>query len=324
MKPILVTGGAGFIGSHFVKRLLMNTKHSVLVLDKLTYCGNLKNLEVVKTSSRFHFVRGDIGDAKLLGKLLPQVSGAVNFAAETHVDRSIKEPGEFLKTNITSLRIFLECCLRYGVKRLLHISTDEVYGPLIKGSAKEGDPLNPSSPYAASKAAGDLLIRAYTKTFCLPAIIARSANNYGPYQYPEKVIPLFVTNLIEGKKVPLYARGLNVRDWLFVEDNVRALELIYRKGKLGEIYNVGAGFEHTNLFLTRNILRAFGKDRSWIRRVKDRPGHDFRYSVNCSKARALGYRPQVSFHDGLRRTIDWYRKNIWWWKPLKNNSFTRK
>jgi len=240
-KALLVTGGAGFIGSHFVKWVLKESNNSVLVLDKLTYCGNKKNLAGLEKTGRFQFVRGDIGNPKMLSRLLPRVKGVVNFAAETHVDRSIADSGEFLKTNITSLRIFLENCMRYKISRFLHISTDEVYGPVQRGSVPETAPLNPMNPYSASKAAGDLLIKSYVNTFGFPALIARSANNYGPYQYPEKVIPLFVTNLIEGKKVPLYSKGENIRDWLFVEDNVRGIWFIYRKGKVGEIYNIGAG-----------------------------------------------------------------------------------
>jgi len=323
-KPLLVTGGAGFIGSHFVKWVLKESNNSVLVLDKLTYCGNKKNLAGLEKTGRFQFVKGDIGNPRILSRLLPRVKGVVNFAAETHVDRSIVDPGEFLKTNIISLRIFLENCLRYRVPRFLHISTDEVYGPIQRGSALEIAPLNPMNPYSASKAAGDLLIKSYVNTFGFPALIARSANNYGPYQYPEKVIPLFVTNLIEGKKVPLYSKGENIRDWLFVEDNVRGIWFIYRKGKVGEIYNVGAGNERTNREMTHNLLKAFGKNERSIQYVKDRPGHDYRYSVNFTKTKRLGFRPRVSFPAGLKRTIQWYQTHEAWWKPLKNNRFTKK
>lgn len=325
-KTVLITGGCGFIGSNFVRYFHEKNKDwSIVNLDKLTYAGNPENLKSLESSDRYRFVRGDISDTKLVKDLMEKVEAVVHFAAETHVDRSIESAGDFIATNITGTTNLLNAARLCQISRFIHISTDEVYGSLKTGSAAEEDSLRPNSPYASSKAAADLMVRAYRKTFDLAAIIVRPTNNYGPYQFPEKVIPLFITNLFEGKKVPLYGKGDNQRDWLFVEDNCRAIELIFQKGKPGETYNVGAGNETPNLKLTQTLIQQIcpgEKDR--IEYVQDRLGHDFRYSVNVSKLKALGYKPSVTFEEGIRRTIEWYRKNEAWWRPLKKDKYTVK
>lgn len=322
---LLVTGGAGFIGSAFIRCFLkQHPADSILNLDKLTYAGNLKNLVEVQGNSRYEFVQGDITDETLVSRLMAKVDAVVNFAAETHVDRSIHDPSAFIRTNYVGVHNLLEKAREARIARFLQISTDEVYGSTMAGSFHEESPLHPNSPYSASKAAADLLVRSYYVTYGLPVLLVRSSNNYGPYQFPEKVIPLFVTNLIEGKKVPLYAKGENVRDWIFVEDNCRALDLVLEKGKDGEIYNIAGGQEKTNLELTRAILNIFGKGDESINYVADRPGHDFRYSIDSSKLGELGFRPRYTFEEGLGRTIEWYRANREWWQPLKQDQFTRK
>jgi len=320
-----VTGGAGFIGSAFIRYFLkQHPSDSVLNLDKLTYAGNLKNLAETQNNPRYEFVRGDIADEALVGRLMGKVDVVVNFAAETHVDRSIHDPSAFIRTNYVGVHNLLEKARERKLSRFLQISTDEVYGSTMTGSFHEESPLRPNSPYSASKAAADLLVRSYYVTYGLPVLLVRSSNNYGPYQFPEKLIPLFVTNLIEGKKVPLYAKGENVRDWIFVEDNCRAIDRVLEKGREGEIYNIAGGQEKTNLELTHTILRIFGKGDDFINYVADRPGHDFRYSIDSSRIRELGFAAQYTFEEGLSRTVEWYRANQAWWQPLKQDQFTRK
>jgi dTDP-glucose 4,6-dehydratase len=324
-KTLVVTGGCGFIGSHFVKRFLRtHAGWNVINLDKLTYAGSRENTRDLESNSRYKFVQGDIADKKLVDSLLSGIDGVVNFAAETHVDRSIDDPDAFLTTNVLGTRALLEAAKKNTVKRFLHISTDEVYGSLRAGSANEKYPLDPSSPYSASKAAADLLVLSYWKTYQLPVVITRSSNNYGPNQFPEKVIPLFITNLIEGKKVPLYGTGKNKRDWIYVEDNCAGVERVFDKGKEGEIYNIGAGHELNNLDLTNTILKKMNAGKESIKYVGDRLGHDFRYSVNISKIKKLGFRLETPFEDGIQKTIHWYRENASWWQPLKRDKFTLK
>ncbi len=325
MKKLLVTGGSGFIGSHFVRRFHRNhSDWTVLNLDKLTYCGNRENTRSLEGDARYQFVQADICDEKAVNALMPGADAVVHFAAETHVDRSIDNAEDFLMTNVFGSRVLVEAARRHGVKRFIHVSTDEVYGSLETGSALEDDPLEPSSPYSASKASSDLLVRSYWKTYGQPVIITRCTNNYGPNQFPEKVIPLFVTNLLEGKTVPLYGAGKNCRDWIYVEDHCAALELVLEKGKAGEIYNIGSGNEINNLELTRTILKLMGAGENSIRYVEDRLGHDLRYSVDSKKINSLGFRPVCSWEEGLKRTIDWYKQNPLWWKPLKKDKFTIK
>jgi dTDP-glucose 4,6-dehydratase len=320
---LLVTGGAGFIGSNFVRKALNgNYGHieSLIVLDKLTYAGIKENLSSVKDLSNFEFVQGDIGDAKLIADLITSVDTVVNFAAESHVDRSIDGAAAFIETNIAGVQVLLDTMKKVGdKKRFLQVSTDEVYGSIEKGSWDENCSLLPNSPYAASKAGGELIVRAYHKTHDLDVVITRCSNNFGAHHFPEKLIPLFVTNILEGKKVPVYGNGENVRDWLHVDDHCRAIFKVLTDGKSGEVYNIGGGRELSNNEITKLILDEMGADESFIEYVEDRKGHDFRYSVDWSKInRDLGYLPQVKFEDGLRETIQWYRDNEAWWKPLKS------
>ena len=318
MKRILVTGGAGFIGSNFVRYMLReHPELDILVLDALTYAGNLENLADVAGDPRFFFFRGDIRDEAMVDNLVPNVDTIVNFAAETFVDRSIHEPGDFVTTDVVGTFRLLEAARRHGVERFVHISTDEVYGSVEQGSSVETDPVEPRSPYSASKAASDLLARSYFVTYGVPVIITRASNNYGPYQHPEKLIPFFITNALEDRPLPVYGDGQQVRDWLFVEDHCSAIDIVLRKGVPGEVYNVGGGFERTNLEVTRGILRALGKDESLIKFVKDRPGHDRRYSLDTAKLRSLGWEPKVSFDDGLPATVRWYVENEGWWKRVR-------
>ena len=318
---LLVTGGAGFIGSNYVRRVLDETLsgvESVVVLDKLTYAGNLENLTTVQSDPRFSFVQGDICDRDLLKSILPNVDAVVNFAAESHVDNSINNSDEFVRTNILGVQILLEEIRRIPGIRFLQVSTDEVYGSISEGSWTESEPLLPNSPYAATKAAAEMLVRSFHRTFGVDTVVTRCSNNYGPFHYPEKLIPLFITNLIEGKKVPVYGQGLNVRDWLHVDDHCRGIHLALTKGKAGEIYNIGGGRELPNIEITTTILELMGRDDSAIEYVEDRLGHDLRYSVDWAKAeRELGYRPQIDFESGLVAVIDWYQTNQSWWKPLK-------
>ncbi len=317
---ILVTGGAGFIGSNYVRRIADGTLggiSKITVLDKLTYAGTLTNLSEVSASS-FEFIEGDICDAELVGKLVSENDLVVNFAAESHVDRSINGAKDFVVTNVLGTQTLLDAARKSDVKTYLQVSTDEVYGSIADGSWPETDPLLPNSPYAASKASADLVCRSYFKTHSMDIRVTRCSNNYGRNQFPEKVIPLFVTNLIDNKKVPVYGSGLNVRDWLHVDDHCRGIHLALTKGKAGEIYNIGGGTELNNLELTDKILDIMGKGQESIEYVEDRKGHDLRYSVNITKiSNELGYAPQVDWEVGLKETINWYQENEAWWRPLK-------
>jgi dTDP-glucose 4,6-dehydratase len=322
-RRILVTGGAGFIGSNFIRHLLRTTHDAqrmtqIVNLDKLTYSGNLENLKDIEKDQRYEFVKGDICDSKLVEKLAKESDVIINFAAESHVDRSIKDPSSFIKANITGTQVLLDAAREFKLKRYIQVSTDEVYGSVAEGYSDEEAPLRPNSPYAASKAAADLLCRSYYVTYKTPVVITRSSNNFGPYQYPEKVIPLFITNILTDKKVPLYADGSNVRDWIYVEDNCSAIAFVTEKGKAGEVYNVGGSNEVRNIDLTKKILGILKKDESLIEFVKDRPGHDRRYALNSSKLENLGWRPgKESLDKKLEDTINWYKENPKWWKRLK-------
>jgi dTDP-glucose 4,6-dehydratase len=319
-----VTGAAGFIGSHFVRELLAGSYggevSGVTVYDKLTYAGNLANLASVSEDQRYAFVQGDICDGAALDSVLPGHDVVVNFAAETHVDRSISGPQDFVVTNVVGAQSLFDACLRHSIPRTVHIGTDEVYGSIETGSWTEEEPLRPNSPYSAAKAAAELLVRAYYVTYGLNISSTRCSNNYGPYQFPEKVIPLFVTNLIDGQQVPLYGDGLNVRDWLHVDDHCRGISIAIDKGQPGESYNIGGGLELNNRELTERVLEAMGADWSSVRPVEDRKGHDRRYSVDDSKLRALGYAPAHDFEEGLAETVAWYRENEAWWRPLKDKA----
>jgi len=316
---LVVTGGAGFIGSNFICHVLAaHADDSIVNLDKLTYAGNLKNLADVADSPRYRFVHGDVCDAKMVRDVLRGADAVVNFAAESHVDRSLVEPDAFLRTDVFGVFTLLEAVRELKIPRFVHISTDEVYGSLATGSARETDPLRPSNPYSASKAGGDLLALAYWQTHRVPVIITRSSNNFGPYQYPEKVIPLFITNALDDEALPLYGDGRNVRDWLYVLDNCAALDLVLRKGHDGEVYNIGGGHEVENIVLTREILRLTGKPETLIRPVKDRPGHDRRYSIDSKKVRQLGWTPKHPFGKALEATVAWFRAHEAWWRPLKS------
>ena len=318
----LVTGGAGFIGSHYVRSLLEGNLGAevagVTVLDKLTYAGNLANLAAVAEDARYSFVQGDICDGAVLDAVVPGHDVVVNFAAETHVDRSIAGPQDFVITNVVGTQALLDACRRHAIPRVVHIGTDEVYGSIDSGSWTEDSPLLPNSPYAASKAAAELLVRAYHRTYDMSVSSTRCSNNYGPHQFPEKVIPLFVTNLIDGLKVPLYGDGLNVRDWLHVDDHVRGIQIVVERGEPGAAYNIGGGVELTNRQLTERILEHMDCAwDEWVDYVPDRLGHDRRYSVDDSRLRALGYAPTRSFDEAIDATIAWYRDHPQWWRPLK-------
>ncbi len=319
---LLVTGGAGFIGSNFVRHVLAtHPGDSIVNLDKLTYAGNLENLRDVETDPRYRFVKGDICDGPVVREAMRGADAVVHFAAETHVDRSNLGADDFLRTNVTGTFTLLEAARELRIGRFLAVSTDEVYGSIAEGAAREGDPLNPSNPYSASKAAADLLARAYWTTHRLPVLITRSSNNFGPYQYPEKVIPLFVTNALEDRALPLYGDGRNVRDWLYVLDNCAAIDLVLRKGAEGEIYNIGGAAEVQNVTLTCRILALLGKPESLITPVADRPGHDRRYALDSGKVHALGWTPATSFDAALAATVEWYRTHEAWWKPIKSGAF---
>jgi len=318
---ILVTGGAGFIGSNFIHYILAHyPQDEILNFDKLTYAGNLDNLKDLEGNPRYKFFKGDICDPEAVASALGsagQVDAVINFAAETHVDRSILSAGSFVQTDVYGTLVLLEAVKKFKIKRYVHISTDEVYGSIESGSFTEKSPLAPNSPYAASKAGGDLLVRAYYKTYNLPALITRSSNNYGSYHYPEKIIPLFITNALQGRKLPLYGDGKNVRDWLYVEDNCFGIDIVLRKGRVGEIYNIAGESERQNIEITRLILKELGKPEDSIEFVKDRPGHDRRYSIDCSKLKKLGYQPKTKFEQGLGQTVAWYQDNQEWWKKIK-------
>ena len=318
---ILVTGGCGFIGSNFIRYMLKKYAHiKIINLDKLTYAGNINNLKDIKNDKRYRFIRGDICDKKLVDSVFKKLTAVINFAAETHVDRSIKDATDFIKTNIEGTRVLLDAVKKYKIKKFLQISTDEVYGDIKKGFSKETDILLPNSPYASSKAAADLLCLSYYHTYNLPIIIARSTNNFGPFQYPEKVMPLFVTNLIEDKRMPLYGDGKNVREWIYVEDNCSGIGFVLRKGKSGQIYNIGSANRKQNIDMAKAILKKLGRKSNYIKYVTDRPGHDRRYALDSSKIKRLGWRPKYPFDKALDLTIDWYKENQWWWKPLKRRA----
>jgi len=319
---VLVTGGAGFIGSNFVRFLLGNYPElRVVNLDKLTYAGNLDNLADLACDIRHEFIHGDIRDRELVGPILERVQGVFHFAAETHVDRSIVDAGEFILTDVFGTFVLLEALRRApNVRFFVHVSTDEVYGSREEGYFKEIDALSPSSPYAASKVGADRLAHAYRVTYGVPVMIVRPSNNYGPFQFPEKFIPLFVTNALEDKTLPLYGKGRNVRDWLHVEDNCRAIDFVARRGALGEAYNIGANDEHRNIEVARRIVKELGKPRDLIKFVPDRLGHDTRYAVDIRKIRGLGWAPKVGFEDGLARTVRWYVENEAWWRKIKERS----
>jgi dTDP-glucose 4,6-dehydratase len=319
---LLVTGGAGFIGSNFVRHVLgAHPDDRVINLDKLTYAGNPANLTDVERDPRYTFVQGDICDAGLVREVMRGVDAVVNFAAESHVDRSLVEPDAFLRTDVFGVFTLLEAVRDLKIPRLVHISTDEVYGSVPTGSSTEHDPVRPSNPYSASKASGDLLALSYWKTHGVPVVITRSSNNFGPYQYPEKVVPLFITNALDDQPLPLYGDGRNVRDWLYVLDNCAAIDLVLRRGRDGEIYNIGGGHEVENVVLTHEILRLTGKPDMLIRRVTDRPGHDRRYSVDSAKIAQLGWAPRHPFAVALESTVRWYREHDAWWRPLKSGEF---
>jgi dTDP-glucose 4,6-dehydratase len=320
---LLVTGGAGFIGSNFVRMALtdkfpdFNVEH-LTVLDLLTYAGDEENLKPVSSDKRYKFIKGDIRDLELAKKIMQDADQVVHFAAESHVDRSIEGGSEFVSTNVMGTQVLLDAAKSTNIKRFVHVSTDEVYGSISEGSWPEDHPLLPNSPYSASKAGSDLLVRAYNRTHKLDTVITRCSNNYGQYQFPEKVMPLFITNIIEDKKVPLYGNGLNIRDWLHVDDHCRGIALALTKGRAGEVYNIGGGTELTNVELTHKILEAMGVGEEFIQPVEDRKGHDLRYSVDISKInKELGYSPQVNFEEGLLQTINWYKNNEAWWKKHK-------
>jgi len=323
-KTLLVTGGCGFIGSNFIRYILRKYPHyRVVNLDKLTYAGNPENLSDLKDDPRYTFLKGDIAEREQVREAMEGVDWVVNFAAESHVDRSIEDPSVFLRTNVMGTYVLLEEAKERGVSLFMQISTDEVYGSLgPTGYFTETTPLHPNSPYAASKASADLLVRAYYRTYGLPTLITRCSNNYGPYQFPEKLIPLMISNALEGKELPLYGDGMNVRDWIYVEDHCRALDLILHQGRAGEVYNIGGGCERTNLEVVRTILDLLGKPHSLIRFVKDRPGHDRRYAMDFSKLREeLGWSPQVPFEEGIRLTIDWYLSHEDWWRKVKSGEY---
>jgi len=316
---VLVTGGAGFIGSTYVRVVLEERADEVVVLDKLTYAGRRENLADVE--DRIEFVEGAIEDRELVAELLEGCDGVVNFAAESHVDRSIEDQEAFARTHVIGTGVLLDAAREQGVGRLVQVSTDEVYGSIASGSFTEESPLNPSSPYSATKAAGDLLVAAHVNTYGVHASICRGSNNYGPRQYPEKLIPLCVLNALAGDPVPVYGDGLQVRNWLFVEDFARAIDLVLVRGEPGEVYNVGGPDEEANLVLVRRLLELAGRDEALIEHVTDRPGHDRRYSLASDKVRALGWEPRTRLEEGLPLTVDWYRDNEWWWSPIRSGEY---
>lgn len=329
MKTLLITGGAGFIGSNFIHYILAtHTNYRVINFDKLTYAGNLENLKDIEKHPNYLFVKGDITNKKSVESTIKdkKIDCIVNFAAESHVDRSIKNPNIFLKTNIIGVQVLLDAALKYDVQRFIQISTDEVYGSLAESekSSSENSLLFPNSPYSASKTSADLLVRAYFKTYGAPVIITRSSNNYGPYQFPEKLIPLMITNALENKELPVYGDGSNIRNWLYVIDNCEGIASVIQKGQIGEIYNIGGDFEGANIEIVKTILRELNKPETLIKYVKDRPGHDRRYSLDSSKIKeTLGWKPRHSFEDGIEKTIRWYLENREWWKRIKKGNYKK-
>jgi dTDP-glucose 4,6-dehydratase len=314
---LFVTGGAGFIGSNYVRHVLNTSDDAVTIFDALTYAGNLNNLRDFADDPRYSFVKGDITDRDAVLRALDGHDAVVHFAAESHVDRSIANPDAFIRTNCDGTNVVCDMARQVGVERFIHISTDEVYGSISESSFRESDVLEPRSPYSASKAGSDLIALAYHATYGLPTIVTRSSNNFGPFQFPEKLIPLFVTNLLDDKKVPLYGDGMNIRDWCYVGDNCRGVDLVLRSGTVGEIYNIAGDHEVPNRALTSELLSLLGRDESMVEYVPDRLGHDRRYSIDNAKIRALGWAPEDDFRDALAGTVEWYRGNRWWWEPLK-------
>ncbi|MDI6702681.1 dTDP-glucose 4,6-dehydratase [Methanothermobacter wolfeii] len=324
MERILVTGGAGFIGSNFIRYMLERHSYSIINLDALTYCGNLENLRDVEDHPRYTFIRGSITDRELVNRIIQDVDAVINFAAESHVDRSIQDPEIFIKTNVLGTQTLLEASRREGIERFIQISTDEVYGSAETGYFTEETPLAPNSPYSASKAAADLMVRAYHRTYGLPVNITRCSNNYGPYQFPEKLIPLMITNALEDRPLPVYGDGMNVRDWLHVEDHCSAIDLVLHHGREGEVYNIGGNNERRNIDIVKLILRELEKDESLIRFVEDRPGHDRRYAIDATRIRnELGWKPRYSFREGIKETINWYIRNRKWWENIKSGEYLR-
>ena len=322
MKRYLVTGGAGFIGSNYIRYMLKKYRDvEIINLDKLTYAGNPDNLKDIQEDSRYKFIKGDICDEVLVNKIMTEIDFVVNFAAESHVDRSIGAPDDFIRTDVFGTFVLLEAARTKKIEKFIQISTDEVYGSIDKGSFTENDPLMPSSPYSASKTGADRLAFSYFVTYDLPVIITRCSNNFGPFHYPEKLIPLFVTNAIENKNLPIYGDGKNVRDWIYVEDHCDGVDFVCQNGRLGEVYNIGGGNERTNLEITDRILKKLEKPQSLMTFVKDRLGHDRRYSVDCSKIADLGWQPKHNFEEALDKTISWFMENNWWWKKLKNGEY---
>ena len=322
MKTFLVTGGAGFIGSNYIRYMLKKHKDvQIINLDKLTYAGNLENLQDIENDERYKFVKGDIGDETLVNELIRNVDVIVNFAAESHVDRSIGAPDDFIKTDIFGAFVLLEAARKNHIDRFIQISTDEVYGSTEGASFKETDPLMPSSPYSASKTGADRLAYSYYVTYGVPVLITRCSNNFGPFHYPEKLIPLFVTNALKDKPLPIYGDGKNVRDWIYVEDHCEAIDFVFRKGAIGEVYNIGAGNEKTNLEITEYILKKLEKPKSLMTFVQDRLGHDRRYSIDSSKLQRLGWKPRHNLEQAMDETIQWYIENRSWWEKIKSGEY---
>ncbi len=322
MNTLLVTGGAGFIGSNFIRYMLENRNDiNIINLDKLTYAGNLDNLKDIENDERYQFVKGDICNPEVVRECIKKSNIVINFAAESHVDRSIGSADDFIKTDVYGVYVLLEAAKEFGIERFVQISTDEVYGSIDKGYFKETDALMPSSPYAASKAGGDRLVYSYYVTYNMSVVIPRSSNNFGPYQYPEKLIPLFITNALEDKELPIYGDGKNVRDWLYVTDNCQAIELIMENGKDGEAYNIGAGNEKNNLEITDIILKKLDKSKDLMTFVKDRKGHDRRYALDTQRLSRLGWKPAASFKNAMQKTIQWYIENRWWWEKIKSGEY---
>jgi dTDP-glucose 4,6-dehydratase len=324
MKNLLITGGAGFIGSNFVRYLIRKyPEYKIVVYDKLTYAGNQNNLLEVHDDPRYKFERGDIADKHTLEQVIHQheIDTIVNFAAESHVDRSILEPDAFIHTDVVGTYVLLEAARALKLERFHQVSTDEVYGSIPVGFFKEGDPMEPNSPYAASKAGGELMVRAYHETYGLNTVVTRGSNTFGPYQYPEKVAPLFITNAIDNEPLPLYGDGMQVRDWLYVEDHCSGIDLVLHRGEAGEVYNLGGSNERHNIDVTHLILKLLDKPETLIKPVTDRPGHDRRYALDCAKLKALGWTPSRDFETAMAETVAWYTKNEWWWRPIKSGEF---